>query len=59
MIVYRFKKHLQDKWKKNKARQHMNKIIHYHVQSTFFLRFAAHLFLKDADALGIKFSPNE
>jgi len=34
-----------EKWIKNKAKQHVNKIIHYHVQHTFFLRYAAPLFL--------------
>ncbi|EAR84403.2 hypothetical protein TTHERM_00703950 (macronuclear) [Tetrahymena thermophila SB210] len=50
-VIINFKKHLLDKWKKNKAKQHVNKIIHYHVQHTFFLRYAAPLFLKDYQEL--------
>ena len=42
-IIYEFKKHLQENWKKNKAKQHVNKIIHYHIQNTFLLKYATPL----------------
>ncbi|EGR33741.1 hypothetical protein IMG5_041100 [Ichthyophthirius multifiliis] len=44
-VIYNFKKHLQENLRKKNTKQHVNKIIHYHLQHTFFLKYAAPLFI--------------